>query len=110
MNFKFANAIGDESIVTHTAEALAKMIEIEGIHVIYDYDDGSSDAEDELIESPEALVEEYPNISIEDAKKLFAGEAEILDVRVEWEGKPYSVSFCYPIPEITGEDPTQYYE
>ena len=103
MDFKFENTLGDIEIVTHSAEKLQALVKKFGIHVIYDYPDGSSDADDEIIENPEALVEEYPNISIEDARKFFAGEGEIHNVRVKWEGESYTVSICYPIPEITGE-------
>ena len=105
MDFRFENQIGDVTIVNHSAEALQAMIKKFGFHVVYDYQNGSNDADSiEDIKNPEQLVEKYPNIKLATAQKYFAGEAEIYDVLVENEGRPYHISFYYPIPDIGYED------
>lgn len=104
MDFRFENKIGDVTVFTHTAEALQEMVKTHGIHVIYDFEDGTSDADTEYIYDPETLIKEFPHISHRAAEKFFAGEAEIDYVQID--GETYTVSLHYPIPEIgyEGED------
>ena len=102
MNFKFENTLGDVTIITHSAEALQKMLQKCGIHVVYNYDDGTGDADNKYIYDAESLVKEFPNISQKDAETFFAGKGEIYDVPIN--NETYVVSLQYPIPEIGYED------
>jgi len=98
MDFKFANKVGDSFTVTHSAEALQAMLKEFGIHAVYDFPDGTSNADTEYFENAEELIAEYPNVSRRAAEKFFAGEAEIYDIKLDDE--ECTVSLQYPIPEI----------
>ena len=96
MQFRFANKIGDETIITHSAEALKAMITKHGVHLVYDYENGTNDADSGEYRNVEALLQEFPNVKREDAEAFFQGKQEIYDVRVN----DYLVSIQYPIPDI----------
>ena len=100
MNFRFQNKIGDVCIHSHTAGALQSMVAKYGVHVVFNYEDGSSDADSRNIKNAQELIDAYP-VSIETAVAFMQGLCEIYDVVVDDNVK---VSICYPIPEIGYED------
>ena len=97
MDFVFSNALGEETIFTHSADDLKAMIEKFGVHVVYGNSKGWHNADNlHYIKNVENLLEEFPGIDNAAAVAFFDGKVH----HIEFDDNDDRVSIEYPIPEI----------